>query len=83
MSLMTQRKVHWDEILVQEGHVSIWEAKVENWDRWVHVNGKEVVSFVRQKHRQEIDAERISQSQVVAKVTNQPNTSTIKNLMNC
>ena len=35
IALRTQRKVHLDEILVQEGHVSTLDAKVENWERWV------------------------------------------------
>ena len=47
--LRTQRKIHLDEIRVQEGHVSILDAKVDNWERWVLYEGKEVVCFVRQK----------------------------------
>ena len=43
--LRTQRKIHLDEIRVQEGHVSILNAKVDNWERWVLYEGKEMVSF--------------------------------------
>ena len=56
--------------------MSILDAKVENWERWVRENGKEVVSLVRQKRRQELHAERISHSQ--QGVTNQPNGATSK-----
>ena len=42
------------------------DAKFENWENWVRENGKEVVSLVKKKRRQDLDAERISHSQARA-----------------
>ena len=53
--------------------MSVLDAKVENWERWVLDEGKEVVSLVRQKRRQEIDANRILHSQGVIKVNAESN----------
>ena len=58
--------------------MSAMDAKAENWENLVRENGKDVVSLVKKKRPQDLDAERISHSQSGA--INQPNRAASKAL---
>ena len=50
------------------------DANILHWENWVRETGKEVVSLVKKKRRQEQDAERISSSN--SKAIHLPNRAT-------